>query len=109
MEKVNDNVYITIKASGIGIEKDKLDAIFLKFYQVDNTVTKPGEGSGVGLYIVKKLIELHEGEIFVESKVGEGTIFKILLPIKEMEASEANEISIRGGVDQAIQVEFADL
>ena len=66
-----------ISDDGIGIEKDKLDKIWLRFYQVDSS--KSGDNSGLGLSMVKKIIELHNGEIFVESKIGKGTTFTIIL------------------------------
>ena len=66
-----------ISDDGIGISEDKLDKIWLRFYQVDPS--KNGDNSGLGLSMVKKIIELHKGEIFVESKLGEGTTFTIIL------------------------------
>ena len=66
-----------ISDDGIGILEDKLDKIWLRFYQVDPS--KNGDNSGLGLSMVKKIIELHKGEIFVESELGEGTTFTIIL------------------------------
>ena len=66
-----------ISDDGIGISEDKLDKIWLRFYQVDPS--KNGDNSGLGLSMVKKIIELHKGEIFVESELGEGTTFTIIL------------------------------
>ena len=62
-----------ISDDGIGISEDKLDKIWLRFYQVDPS--KNGDNSGLGLSMVKKIIELHKGEIFVESELGKGTTF----------------------------------
>jgi len=73
----NDKIISKISDDGIGIEKDKLDKIWLRFYQVDSS--KSGDNSGLGLSMVKKIIELHNGEIFVESKIGKGTTFTIIL------------------------------
>lgn len=72
---------IKVRDTGVGIPKDDLDNIFNRFYQVDDSNTRPGEGSGIGLALVKELILLMSGEISVKSKLGEGTEFKILLPI----------------------------
>lgn len=66
-----------ISDDGIGISEDKLDKIWLRFYQVD--LSKNGDNSGLGLSMVKKIIELHKGEIFVESELGKGTTFTIIL------------------------------
>ncbi|BBM59354.1 histidine kinase [Leptotrichia hongkongensis] len=66
-----------ISDDGIGISEDKLDKIWLRFYQVDPS--KNGDNSGLGLSMVKKIIELHKGEVFVESELGKGTTFTIIL------------------------------
>ena len=66
-----------ISDDGIGISEDKLDKIWLRFYQVDPS--KNGDNSGLGLSMVKKIIELHKGEIFVESELGKSTTFTIIL------------------------------
>lgn len=76
-----DNIVISIKDEGLGIPKDHLDSIFEAF----STSTKPtGEekSTGLGLLIVKKLVELHQGKIEVSSTIGSGSIFTITLPIK---------------------------
>ncbi|MGL6175161.1 MAG: ABC transporter substrate binding protein [Cellulosilyticaceae bacterium] len=109
IERASDQVKISIEDSGIGIDKDKVDKVFSKFYQVDNELTRPGEGSGIGLYIVKKLIELHEGEVTLSSTKGEGTTFVILLPVRVLEAN-AHE-GKEGKIDarQMIELELSDL
>jgi signal transduction histidine kinase/DNA-binding response OmpR family regulator/ligand-binding sensor domain-containing protein len=79
------NAVITISDTGIGIPENKLEHIFDRFYQADNSSTKQFEGTGLGLSIVKELIELHGGSITVTSKVNSGTRFSIYLPIEETE------------------------
>ena len=71
------NSIIKISDDGIGIAKDQLDKIWLRFYQVDPS--KNGDNSGLGLSMVKKIIELHNGKIFVKSELGKGTTFTIIL------------------------------
>ena len=71
------NRIIKISDDGIGIAKDQLDKIWLRFYQVDPS--KNGDNSGLGLSMVKKIIELHNGKIFVKSELGKGTTFTIIL------------------------------
>ena len=73
----NDKIISKISDDGIGIPKNELDKIWLRFYQVDPS--KSGDNSGLGLSMVKKIIELHNGEIFVESKFGLGTTFTVIL------------------------------
>ncbi|MEM1119722.1 MAG: sensor histidine kinase [Bacteroidota bacterium] len=76
-----DHFQISVKDNGIGIDPKDQQTIFDRFAQVhDNSLGKP-EGSGLGLFITKKIIEQHDGTIQVESKMGEGAIFIIMLPI----------------------------
>jgi CheY-like chemotaxis protein len=72
---------ISVKDSGIGIPPEKLDSIFEKFNQVDNTSTKRHEGTGLGLAISKQLIEKMNGDVSVSSALGEGSTFLIRLPL----------------------------
>lgn len=72
---------ISVQDTGIGIPEDKLDTIFEKFMQADNSITREFGGTGLGLTITQQLIELLGGEIFVESVVGEGSTFKFELPL----------------------------
>ena len=76
-------VHIIVSDSGAGIPEDKLEKIFERFYLVDETNVNPNyhEGSGIGLALAKELVELHQGEIRVESKMNVETIFRIILPI----------------------------
>lgn len=78
----NNNVILSIKDNGIGISEDQLEKIFDRFYQIDNADTKPYQGSGIGLSIVKDYTNLLGGKISVESKLGVGTTFTIILPYK---------------------------
>jgi CheY-like chemotaxis protein len=79
------NALIIVSDTGIGIPEDKLEHIFDRFYQADNSSTKQFEGTGLGLSIVKELIELHGGSITATSKVNSGTRFSVYLPIEETE------------------------
>lgn len=78
----DDSVEINVKDEGIGISKQNRKAIFERFVQADKSLTRENEGSGIGLSIVKSIVDLHGGYISVESKVGRGSTFKILLPHK---------------------------
>ena len=80
IKKENDCVVISVKDNGSGIEEKDLPHIFERFYKAENQEAN-AEGTGIGLAFVKELVELHNGKIEVESKVGEGASFHIYLPI----------------------------
>lgn len=80
MKKSNEYIEIELKDTGCGISKTALTKIFDKFYQAD--CSHATHGNGLGLAMVKKIIELHHGTIECQSELGKGTTFKILLPIK---------------------------
>ncbi len=77
------NVVVSVKDEGIGIPKNFRGDIFTKFYRGDNAVKMKTEGSGLGLFVAKEIVERHGGEIYFESKEGAGTTFYILIPIAE--------------------------
>jgi signal transduction histidine kinase/ligand-binding sensor domain-containing protein/DNA-binding response OmpR family regulator len=81
VEKLIKEAEIKISDSGVGIPKDTVDKIFDRFFQVDGSHTRQGEGTGIGLALTKELVELHKGKIKVESKEGEGTKLTVLLPL----------------------------
>ena len=81
VEKLTDNVEIRITDNGIGIPKERIDNIFDRFYQVDSSHTRQGEGTGIGLALTKELVELHKGKIKLKSKEGEGTTVSVELPM----------------------------
>jgi len=72
-------IEIFVKDNGIGIPPDKIDKIFDKFYQIDNTSTRHYGGSGLGLAITKSIVDGHGGTIRVESKPGKGSVFIMTL------------------------------
>jgi len=76
---------IEVKDSGIGISEEKLPFIFDRFEQVDSNITRVYGGSGLGLYIVKQLVELQQGKIEVQSEVGKGSTFSVEIPYKMSE------------------------
>jgi signal transduction histidine kinase len=76
------NLYVNVIDDGAGISKDYQELIFDKFYQAhDQTIKKP-KGSGLGLTISKRIIELHNGKIWVESEVGKGSKFSFMIPLE---------------------------
>ncbi len=84
INKLPSGIEIKIKDTGIGIPADRLPHIFDRFYQVDNSITREYEGTGIGLALAKELVKLHNGEITVNSREGEGTEFTIYLPFGDL-------------------------
>ena len=74
-------VQVSIIDTGIGISKNDMDKLFQPFKQLNRYITREYEGTGLGLALVKKFVEMHRGKIRVESKVGEGSIFIFVLPL----------------------------
>ena len=72
---------VTVTDQGIGIAPEDLPRLFQPFSQVDGTLNRQYEGMGIGLAIVKQIVELHDGRVIVESELGIGSIFSIQLPI----------------------------
>jgi signal transduction histidine kinase/CheY-like chemotaxis protein len=84
-EGISGNVIktgITVSDTGIGVEKEKLQHIFERFQQAEDSVTRKYGGTGLGLSIVKDLVQLQNGTINVESEPGKGTSFKLMIPYK---------------------------
>jgi two-component system sensor histidine kinase VicK len=72
--------YVSIRDEGIGISKKNLEKVFTRFYQVDSSATRKYEGLGIGLALVKQVIEGHDGKVWVESMVEKGSTFHFTLP-----------------------------
>lgn len=110
-----DSVEISVRDTGIGIPEEKLQSIFKRFTQVGSTLRKDHEGSGIGLSIVKSLVEMHRGVITVNSKQGEGSEFIISLPVEilpiQLEGEgewEHYENKLQSGIEK-IDIEFSDI
>ena len=79
----DDYSFVTeVSDTGIGIREEDLEIIFNPFFQLENSLSQNFEGSGLGLSITKKLVEMLHGSITVKSKIGEGSKFTVILPIK---------------------------
>ena len=103
-------VEITVKDTGIGIEKQNLEYIFNKFYQEDKSLSRNAEGSGIGLSLIKSLVELHGWNISVESEVNKGSIFKVKLPAKKIKKQKYKEQSnSMSNKIETIKIEFSDI
>lgn len=106
--KKNDNVIISIEDNGIGIPTNEIDNIFHRFHQVDSSLSRHSEGSGLGLFIVNSLVELHHGKIEVFSIENIGTKFDIILPIFISNTINDDNIAIQP-LEQLIKIEMSDL
>lgn len=82
-----DRIQLSVTDTGIGIPVDKLAHIFDRFYQVDDSSTRQQEGTGIGLALVKELVDLQSGQIGVTSQPGEGSTFAVQLPYRRATAS----------------------
>ena len=102
----NDYFIITISDTGIGIPDDKKDLIFERFHQIDEKSNRKYEGSGIGLALSKEIIELFNGKISVKSKLGNGSTFKILLPIEKNALINNEKIAKIKDINPAILEEF---
>lgn len=108
-----DNVHIFVKDTGIGIPKDMLSSVFERYHQVDSSLTKGIEGSGLGLSIVKSFVELHNGSIKVKSEPNIGSEFHIILPINHVEPTKTCNPDIEQDnqmrIIEAINIEFSEI
>jgi signal transduction histidine kinase len=78
--QADDSVEISVSDTGIGISPDDQARIFEEFRQVGSDYAHKVEGTGLGLTLAKKFVELHGGKIWVESEVGKGSTFSFVLP-----------------------------
>lgn len=79
--KTKDEVVTTVEDNGDGIAKEAIPNLFTKFYRTPGSLEKGDQGTGLGLYISKSIIDLHHGKIWVESTLGKGSTFSFSLPI----------------------------
>lgn len=106
------SIIISVKDSGIGIPQEKISQIFDRFIQVENTMVRTNEGSGIGLSIVKSFVEMHGGTIDVVSELGVGSEFIIQLPVKllnEQAYKEFNTPNNKQNYAEVLHIEFSDI
>lgn len=103
----NEQVCISIKDTGIGIPKDKIEVIFENFEQIDTTLSRGCEGTGMGLSVVKKLANLNNININVESELNKGSEFKIILPNNIL--SKNIKLQDKFTQNEKIEIEFSDI
>lgn len=105
-------VLISVKDTGIGISVENQRTIFNRFLQVDDSLSRNTEGSGIGLSLVKSFVEMHDGEITVESCCNKGSTFIVKLPIKMLDTyDKANieSLDLDSGNTDVMHIEFSDI
>ncbi|MEW8956794.1 ATP-binding protein, partial [Clostridium sp.] len=111
LSEEEDFVKVSIRDTGRGIPKEKLATIFERFNQVDKSLTRDHEGSGIGLYLVKSLVEMQGGNITVHSEIGEGSEFIVRFPIGNIDTYE--EVAVTSDIGNSyverISIEFSDI
>lgn len=105
------DVIIAIKDNGSGIPSNKLDFIFENFEQVNRSLSRTAEGTGVGLYLVKKLASVHHAKIQVNSKIGYGSKFEVILKDNYLESTKDNRNKLENIIidRESIDLEFSDI
>ncbi|ABS39568.1 PAS domain S-box protein [Clostridium botulinum] len=104
-----ENVYVHVKDTGVGIPSDKLESIFERFFQVDKTLKKNKEGTGIGLHLVKSFVEMHKGTVHIKSELGQGTEFIIKLPSIICDENIKSKNTIYEANIERINMEFSDI
>ena len=103
-----DNVEISVRDTGVGIPDDKKEMIFGRFMQVDKTLKRNNEGTGIGLSLVKSFVELHGGNIVLKSRPNIGSEFIIILPVNQVSSSLA-VTEIKKDIADRINIELSDI
>lgn len=107
-----DKIFVSVKDTGIGIPKDKQENIFERFIQVDKSLSRNREGSGIGLSLVKSIVEMHSGKISLISEPGVGSEFLIEFPSSTINTDfkrvSANNHLERSNIER-INIEFSDI
>lgn len=113
MDADDNYVTIRVKDDGVGVSKDVQEEIFKRFVQEDKSFNRKKEGSGIGLALVKSLVELHDGQVYLESNVEKGSEFVVKLPNVRIENEEENDNKVMDADNkplvQKIHIEFSDI
>jgi CheY-like chemotaxis protein/GGDEF domain-containing protein/two-component sensor histidine kinase len=86
-----EEVHVAVQDTGVGIAADDQELVFEEFRQVDGAATREQEGTGLGLALVRRLVELHGGRIWLRSTIGEGSTFTFALPLRSAKAAVTGE------------------
>ena len=88
LERQDDNAVLRVKDTGVGIPEESIGHLFERFYRVDKARSRKSGGSGLGLSIVRNMVERNGGSIQVESVIGQGSMFTLIFPAFDMEEEE---------------------
>jgi len=86
---VGESASLEVRDSGLGIPQEALAKLFEPFYRVNTVEHRAVEGTGLGLSIVKRIVEAHGGSVQVESQLGQGSVFRVILPLKPLQPGDA--------------------
>ena len=113
MDADDDYVTIRVKDDGVGVSLEVQEEIFKRFVQEDKSLNRKKEGSGIGLALVKSLVELHNGQVYLEKGTEEGSEFVVKLPNVRIESQKENDNKIidveNKPLVQKIHIEFSDI
>jgi len=104
--RTDDRVWVSITDTGIGIDETQRDKVFERFVQVDGSSSREFSGTGLGLSLVKDLVELHGGEVHLKSELGRGSRFYFDLPLRPV---PQGQLSVNHSGEQRLGRAFADL
>ncbi|NEZ45841.1 PAS domain-containing protein [Clostridium niameyense] len=105
-----DNFKLIVQDEGIGIPEDKIYAIFDRFIQINSSLSRCAEGTGIGLALVKKIVECMHGKIRVYSNIEKGTIFEVYLKRSLKDCNKINKNTvIQNDIKSKINIEFSDI
>jgi signal transduction histidine kinase len=88
-QAVGSFTHVSVEDTGIGIAKQDQERIFEEFQQVDSSASREFQGTGLGLALSRRLIQLHGGTLMVRSEPGKGSVFTFLLPVADVERTAA--------------------
>ncbi|NFA61918.1 PAS domain-containing sensor histidine kinase [Clostridium sporogenes] len=109
IKDAEEHIHIHVKDTGVGMPSDKLESIFERFFQIDKTLKKNKEGTGIGLHLVKSFVEMHKGDVTINSELEKGTEFIIKLPaILCNENIESKNVVYEANIER-INMEFSDI
>jgi signal transduction histidine kinase len=82
LDRADDRIRWSIRDTGVGVPKQAQAKLFEKFFRADNVLTLETEGTGLGLYMIRLILEKFEGRVWCESEAGEGATFRFTLPLQ---------------------------
>ncbi|MGB3511586.1 MAG: response regulator [Microcoleaceae cyanobacterium] len=110
VEPAGEHCLLKVQDTGIGIRQEQIPFLFERFHQAEGSTNRSYEGSGLGLALVKELVELHHGQVTVESVYGQGATFKVWLPTGNTHLPIEQVLEIPGEFDASkLEVELADV